>query len=65
MGFAIVIDELMSALNRQQIGPDSPVDRVMVIYPVEYQETAVSLGRSLREANVKTELIRKSMLNGY
>lgn len=60
VGFAIVIDELMSALNRQQIGPDSPVDRVMVIYPVEYQETAVSLGRSLREANVKTELIRKS-----
>ena len=60
IGFAIVIDELMSALNRQQIGPDSPVDRVMVIYPVEYQENAVSLGRALRNANVKTELIRKS-----
>ena len=60
IGFAIVLDELMSALSRQQIGPDSPIDRVLVIYPVEYQEPAVALGRRLRAAEVKTELIRKS-----
>ena len=60
IGFAIVLDELMSALARQQIAPDSPIDRVLVIYPVEYQEPAVTLGRRLRAADVKTELIRKS-----
>ncbi len=60
IGFAIVIDELMTALSSQKILPDSPVDRALVIYPVENQETAVMLGKRLREAGVKTELIRKS-----
>ncbi len=60
IGFAIVLDELMTALSGQQILPDSPVDRVLVIYPIENQEPAVMLGKRLREADVKTELIRKS-----
>ena len=60
IGFAIVIDELMTALSRQQILPDSPVDRVLVIYPIENQEPAVTLGKRLRNAGIKTELIRKS-----
>jgi ATP phosphoribosyltransferase regulatory subunit len=33
---------------------------VLEIYPVENQEPAVTLGRRLRAADVKTELIRKS-----
>ena len=61
IGFAIVLDELMTALSSQQILPDSPVDRVLVIYPVENQESAVMLGKRLRTAGVKTELIRKSV----
>ncbi len=60
IGFAIVLDELMTALSSQQILPASPVDRVLVIYPIENQEPAVTLGKRLRNANVKTELIRKS-----
>lgn len=60
IGFAIVVDEMMSALNRQRIHHAFPADRAMVIYPVEYQESAVSLGRRMREAGIKTELIRKS-----
>ena len=51
---------MMTALSRQQILPDSPVDRTLVIYPVENQESAVMLGKRLRTAGVKTELIRKS-----
>lgn len=60
IGFAIDLDEMMTALSRQQILPDSPIDRTLVIYPVENQESAVMLGKRLRTANVKTELIRKS-----
>ena len=60
IGFAIDLDEMMTALSRQQILPDSPVDRTLVIYPVENQESAVMLGKRLRTAGVKTELIRKS-----
>jgi len=60
IGFGIVVDELMTALSTQQILPDSPIDRVLVIYPIENQETAVMLGKRIRSAGIKTELIRKS-----
>ena len=60
IGFGIVIDELMTALSSQQILPESPIDRVLVIYPIENQEPAVMLGKRLRKEGIKTELIRKS-----
>ena len=61
IGFAINLDTLMTGLNHQQIIPESPVDRALVIYPIEFQEPAVMLGKKLRGADIKTELIRKSM----
>ncbi|MBR6172625.1 MAG: ATP phosphoribosyltransferase regulatory subunit [Eubacterium sp.] len=61
IGFAIDLDSLMTGLNHQQIIPKSPVDRALVVYPVEFQEPAVVLGKQLRNEEIKTELIRKSM----
>jgi len=60
IGFAVDIDALMTSLNHQQIMPLSPIDRTLVIYPIEYQEPAVALAKRLRNADIKTELIRKS-----
>lgn len=60
VGFAIFVDELMMALQRQHVGLQQDRKDAMVIYQIENQMNAISLGRKLRNSGTRTELIRKS-----
>lgn len=48
VGFAIVVDQLMAALSRQQIPVEIPALDLVLLYEPEASEEAVSLGRRLR-----------------
>lgn len=60
VGFAILVDQLMIALSRQQIFIS--VDRLntMVLYDVDAQVKAVKLANQLRKSGMAVQLTRKS-----
>lgn len=57
IGFAIIIDELMSALSRQKI-PTDTVRRNLLVYTEAAEEQAVSLARAFRAKGRNIELMR-------
>lgn len=60
VGFAIVIDQLMFAMSRQEIEiKTKPLD-TMVLYDVRAQDRAVKIVREFREKQKRTMLVRKS-----
>ena len=57
IGFAIIVDELMSALSRQKI-PTDRVRRNLIVYTQAAEEKAVSLARAFRAKGRNIELVK-------
>ncbi|MBQ9609995.1 MAG: ATP phosphoribosyltransferase regulatory subunit [Lachnospiraceae bacterium] len=60
VGFAIYVDDLMSALSRNKIDVPLEHSNILVLYDREYQKEAIKLAAYYRQNNKKVELIRKS-----
>ena len=68
VGFAIYVDELMSAISRNKIDIEIDYSNILILYNRENQPAAISLATALRENDKKIELIRQSAkhdLEGY
>lgn len=59
VGFAINLDQLMVALNRQKIEVPIDYDNKMILYKTSRQKEAVELASSLRERGERIVLMRK------
>lgn len=59
IGFVVVIDDLMNALNRQKIYIPYPDANTLVLYDDCRLAEAVSLAKELRGKNKNTEIIKK------
>lgn len=59
IGFAIVIDELMSALTRQKINITYEKENTLIVYEPETRDWAISLARDFREKGKNTELVKQ------
>lgn len=59
VGFAIVVDQLMAALSRQQI--HTPVDMVntVILYEATARDSALRLGRYLKEKGMAVQSMRR------
>ena len=60
IGFAIVIDQLMLALDRQKIQIDVPKNNTMILYVAKAREVAIKLGQQFRRDGMSIELLCKS-----
>lgn len=58
IGFAIILDELMNALNRQKISVDT-VHQNLIVYTEETEKRAIALACSFREKGRNIELIKR------
>lgn len=58
VGFAIVVDQLLSALNRQNIQIPTDEPALMVLYREEDRAKAISYAMQMRRQNQAVELIR-------
>ncbi len=58
IGFAIILDELMSALNRQKIAVET-VRQNLIVYTGETEERAISLACSFRGKGRNIELLKR------
>lgn len=61
IGFAFTVEELIMALSRQNIEVSVEYSNTIILYDIENQEPAISLGKSMRQNDKKIELIRKSV----
>ena len=59
IGFAINIDQLMVALERQHIIDDNKAEKVMVLYSVEHKEAAINYTKELRSEKPCVMMVRK------
>ena len=60
VGFAIYVDELMSAISRNKIEIELDYSNILILYEREQQKNAIELASYYRAKNKKIELIRKS-----
>lgn len=60
IGFAFVIDELMKAINRQDIPVAIEEKEAVILYHQAWQQKAIELGSRMRREGKKAELIRMS-----
>lgn len=60
IGLAFVLDELMSALNRQQVAIEAEESDILVLYRSANRKKAIEIGNSLRAENKSVRLMRKS-----
>ena len=60
IGFAIVIDELMKAMNRQKLRIVYTRKNTLILYDEEVMKKAVSLAQDLRKKAKNVELIKKA-----
>ncbi|MDE7367376.1 MAG: ATP phosphoribosyltransferase regulatory subunit [Lachnospiraceae bacterium] len=60
IGFAFVIDELMKAIDRQNIPVVIEEKEAVILYHQEWQQKAIELGCQMRRSGKKVELIRMS-----
>ncbi len=58
IGFAIIVDELMSALNRQKIHVETSY-RNLIVYTQATEEWAVSLAMNFRSKGKNIEIIKR------
>lgn len=58
IGFAIILDELMNALNRQKISVDT-VHQNLIVYTEETEKRAIGLACNFREKGRNIELIKR------
>lgn len=61
VGFAIYVDDLMSAISRNKIKVDIDHSNILVLYDRENQKTAIELAVKLRNMDKKIELVRQSV----
>lgn len=59
IGFALVIDELMKALSRQNIRISNPRKNTIILYDENKLREAISLAKDFREKYKNTELMKK------
>lgn len=59
IGFAIVVDRLMDALNRQKIHIPMNYRNCMIVYEAEYAVQAVDLAQNYRRQLIHTETFRR------
>lgn len=59
-GFAVVIDQLMSALSRQKIAIPVEADGRLVLYDASSRDAAIHLAISMRKDGRPVELVRKT-----
>ena len=57
IGFAIIVDELMSALSRQKI-PTDTVHRKLIVYTEAAEDEAITLARAFRAKGRNIELMK-------
>jgi ATP phosphoribosyltransferase regulatory subunit len=60
IGFAFYIDDLMKAISRQKIEIKVDNSDSIILYDIDYQQSAIGLAGYLRKSGRKIELIRKS-----
>lgn len=60
VGFAIRIDELLSAIMRQMIAIDVPSTNTLIVYNKAYRKTAIELAQVLRRQKMTVELDTKN-----
>lgn len=60
VGFAIYVDDLMSALSRNKIDIEVDNSNFIILYDRENQDTAIRLAEKLRNSEKKIELVRQS-----
>lgn len=60
IGFAFVIDELMKAIDRQNIPVAIEEKEAVILYHQTWQQRAIALGSQMRREGKKAELIRMS-----
>lgn len=60
IGFAFTVEELIMAMNRQNIEIDVDYSNTIILYDIENQVKAIKAGMKLRSEGRKIELIRKS-----
>lgn len=58
IGFAVILDELMSALRRQSV-PTKTILRNLIVYTTDTEEKAIGLARAFREKGRNIELIKR------
>ncbi len=58
VGFAIVVDQLLTALNRQNIQISTGFPAMLLLYREEERSKAISYAKALREQDTPVELIR-------
>lgn len=58
VGFVTVIDQLLSALSRQNIHPEVPGKHCVIIYESEKREEAIACALELRAEGIDVELCR-------
>ncbi|MCI8637929.1 MAG: ATP phosphoribosyltransferase regulatory subunit [Coprococcus sp.] len=63
IGFAVVVDDLMSALQRQKIPIPFHQENTLVVYDAQSREEAIRLAMELRRSGRNTELFRKDTEN--
>lgn len=60
VGFAIYVDDLMSAISRNKIDISIDHSNLLILYDRENQKSAIQLAADLRNKDKKIELIRQS-----
>ena len=60
VGFAIYVDELMSAISRNDIEIELDYSNMLILYQRENQRSAIEFATYLRSKDKKIELVRKS-----
>lgn len=60
VGFAIYVDELMRAINRNDVSVDIDYSDMIILYDIDNQKSAIELAGNLRAKGKKIQLIRKS-----
>ena len=59
IGFAVIIDELMSALSRQKIRTEA-AHRNLIVYTEATEEQAIAMARSFRDKGRNIELLKRT-----
>lgn len=63
IGFAFTVEELIMAMNRQNIDIDVDYSNTIILYDIENQGKAIKAGMKLRSEGRKIELIRSHRRN--
>lgn len=64
VGFAIYVDDLMSAISRNKIEVNIDYSNLLILYKREDQKQAIELASHLRSKDKRVELIRQSAKHG-